>query len=71
MRVIKSFVDPLTMRAYRRGSEYNGADKEHVRKLVSAGILFTPPVSDSKENEQRNEEVKPRRKRGGKDGNSG
>lgn len=80
MRVLKSFYDPLTNKAYRRGATYDCSDKRHIEKLVSAGCIETPPITIPDENptitipeetvEVAQEDKKPKRKRGGKDGDS-
>jgi hypothetical protein len=66
-RTLRSFVDPLTSKPYRKGTEYDCADKKHIEKLTEFGL-----IEALKETQDRESDPAPKRtrKRGASDGDS-
>lgn len=66
-KTIRSFVDPLTGKPYRKGAEYDCTDKKHIEKLAEFGLIEPLEETPDRESEPA---PKRTRKRGASDGDS-
>ncbi|MED1850344.1 hypothetical protein P4V33_01630 [Brevibacillus borstelensis] len=64
-KTLRSFVDPLTGKPYRKGVKYDCTDKKHIEKLAEFGLI--EPLEETSDREPA---PKRTRKRGASDGDS-